>query len=86
MRMMLLAGATLVAALMGDVQPSAANWGWHPWCAQYADRSGATQCLFNTFQQCLATVSGIGGSCVRNWYPPPSEPRHDRHGGNFFYR
>ncbi len=36
----------------------------YPWCAYYNfDRGGATNCGFATFQQCLAAVSGVGGSC-----------------------
>ena len=33
-------------------------------------------CGFVSFQQCMATVSGIGGFCVRNTlYQPPAGPR-----------
>jgi len=83
MRMTLVAGAALVTALLGDVRPSAAR-AWFPWCAQYADRSGITECSFVTFEQCFATVSGIGGSCVQNWYPPPGASRRDRNWKNFY--
>ena len=38
----------------------------YPWCADYGPAFGATNCGFATFQQCLATVSGIGGSCGPN--------------------
>jgi hypothetical protein len=31
------------------------------WCANYVN--GTTNCGFYTFQQCLAAVSGVGGSC-----------------------
>jgi hypothetical protein len=31
------------------------------WCANY--RNGSTNCGFQTFQQCMATVSGVGGFC-----------------------
>jgi uncharacterized protein DUF3551 len=59
----------------------------YPWCAYYnfgQDGGGATNCGFVTFQQCLATVSGIGGSCAANpMYQPPPGPhalaRHQRH-------
>jgi hypothetical protein len=83
MRMTLFGLAAMAAALMGDVRPSAAR-AWYPWCAQYADRSGITDCLFSTFGQCLATVRGIGGSCVQNWYPPRTEPRRDRRWRPFY--
>jgi hypothetical protein len=31
------------------------------WCANY--RNGSRNCGFYTFQQCLAAISGLGGSC-----------------------
>ena len=47
----------------------------YAWCAQYSD-SGAMNCGFTTFQQCLAEVSGIGGFCTQNsTYQPPQVPR-----------
>jgi hypothetical protein len=42
---------------------------------------GATNCGFTTFQQCLATVSGIGGFfCEPNtqYRPPPGPHRRYR--------
>ena len=83
MRITLVAGAAAVAALLGGVQPSAAR-AWFPWCAQHHDRSGVTECAFVSIEQCLATVRGIGGSCVQNWYPPPDASRRDRHGKSFY--
>lgn len=38
-----------------------------PWCAQYSDSSH--NCGFVSFQQCQASVSGVGGQCELN-------PRH----------
>jgi Protein of unknown function (DUF3551) len=35
------------------------------WCADYSG-IGATNCGFHSFEQCQATVSGIGGFCRRN--------------------
>ena len=48
----------------------------YPWCAQYGGTpSGPTNCGFVTFQQCLDTISGIGGFCVRNnLYQAPPGP------------
>lgn len=57
----------------------------YPWCANYGSSfgEGGTNCGFTTREQCLATVSGIGGSCDRNtqYVPPsgPSAPRYRRH-------
>ena len=53
----------------------------YPWCANYGSPSGegGTNCGFTTFQQCLATVSGIGGSCDRNTqYVPSAGPGGER--------
>lgn len=43
----------------------------YPWCAYYGKDSG-TNCGFTTFEQCLADVSGIGGS--NTLYQPPTGP------------
>lgn len=36
-----------------------------PWCA-ILDDDGNLSCAYYNEQQCLATLSGIGGECVRN--------------------
>ena len=36
------------------------------WCAEYKGAAGGTNCGFYSFEQCQATVSGIGGFCMRN--------------------
>jgi hypothetical protein len=41
----------------------------YPWCAIYA-KDGDTHCFFTSYEQCMATVSGIGGFCQRE----PSAP------------
>ena len=47
----------------------------YPWCAEYGggDLGGGTNCGFVTFEQCMATLSGMGGFCNRNtqYVPPP---------------
>ena len=42
----------------------------YPWCAQYSgrDSSGALSCYYRSWGECMATMSGIGGSCVRSPY------------------
>jgi len=37
-----------------------------PWCAQYQDASVIFSCAFYTREQCMATVSGVGGFCMLN--------------------
>ena len=47
----------------------------YPWCAYYAGDFGGENCGFSTYEQCMATISGIGGSCERNTqYVPPAGP------------
>jgi Protein of unknown function (DUF3551) len=49
----------------------------YPWCAYYgggSDDGGGTNCGFTTFDQCMATVSGIGGFCMRNTMYQASGP------------
>ena len=81
MRTMLLAMTALVAfgaALVGDPRPSDAR-PWRPWCAMYATNNIGSECLFSSYEQCMETLSGIGGTCVQNWTPPPvGEQRHRR--------
>ena len=68
--------ALLVAA------PSSGHADPYPWCAQYSGgaHGGGRNCGFITFEQCMATVSGIGGFCERNlFYTGPVEhPRRLR--------
>ena len=64
---------TLATAAAFAPRPAAAAYNL-PWCAHYTDQSYAFSCAFYTFQQCLTTVSGIGGSCIQNPRLPPPPP------------
>ena len=52
----------------------------YPWCANYGGAGrggyGASSCGSTSFNQCLATLWGNGGTCTANpWYvpyPPPT--------------
>ena len=51
----------------------------YPWCANYGGGGkggyGASSCGFVSFQQCLATLWGNGGTCTANpWYSPYPPP------------
>jgi hypothetical protein len=70
----------IAAALFGEnVGASAQSSRSHPVCAIYygIDADGTPSCTFDTRQQCMETISGIGGFCVENQYyqgviaPPP---------------
>jgi len=57
---------TAIAALAGTASPANAEI-YYPWCARYGgEMGGASNCGFSTFEQCRATVSGIGGFCELN--------------------
>ena len=47
----------------------------YPWCAQYSGLGG-TNCGFTSFQQCMATLAGMGGFCNANtqYVPPGGQP------------
>jgi Protein of unknown function (DUF3551) len=66
--------ALLGTALLGMIQPSAARE--YPWCANYGPTT--RNCGFVSFEQCRATISGIGGYCAQNplyQAGPPTRPR-----------
>jgi Protein of unknown function (DUF3551) len=56
---------TFAAMLMTTPDVRAAN---NQWCATYTKPS-SENCTFATFEQCWATVSGIGGWCRPNPFP-----------------
>jgi Protein of unknown function (DUF3551) len=72
MRASFVALGILAAAIVSSAPAGAQNY---PWCAQYSGGSmgGGRNCGFTTFEQCLATVHGIGGTCSQNtqYEPPP---------------
>jgi hypothetical protein len=47
------------------------------WCAHYGTGLEGMNCGFYSFEQCRATVSGVGGFCQANTaaYPAAKEPR-----------
>jgi hypothetical protein len=74
------AAALFVAAMFGAASPAQAQN--YPWCAYYAmgDDGGGTNCGFVTYEQCMTTLSGMGGFCVlNNQYHPPAGPRGQHH-------
>jgi Protein of unknown function (DUF3551) len=55
--------ATLAAVTIPVAAQSPTSF---PWCMKGA--RGGTSCYFNSYQDCRATVSGLGGWCMRNPY------------------
>ncbi len=62
MRRFLLTVAVIIPGLGATAIPAAATS--YPWCARYSTTGG--ECAFNSFEQCMETLSGIGGSCIDN--------------------
>jgi hypothetical protein len=77
MKFVALALGLVAVACIAGTPAQAQNY---PWCAQYGrSAGGAMNCGFTSFQQCMATVSGIGGFCERNnTYAPPGVSRRHR--------
>jgi hypothetical protein len=67
----LLQGSLITAALLAAAQASYAQSAYdYPWCAVYGSRSGlgAMSCYYANYRQCMQTMSGIGGYCIRSPY------------------
>jgi hypothetical protein len=62
-----------IATLTAFAPPAAAAE--YPWCSLAGGSSDDVRnCGFATYQQCMANVSGMGGSCERNqFYTGPAE-------------
>ncbi|VIO74435.1 MULTISPECIES: DUF3551 domain-containing protein [Bradyrhizobium] len=102
MRTMLLAAASVVTlATLGTglgTGPAHAVGVRYPFCIQGDRYEGLSNCSYETYEQCLATASGIGQNCIANPYyagdrdprsylnVPPRERRDDGNFFNLFFR
>ncbi len=76
MRLLLLVLGILAALAVFNSRAEAQNY---PWCAVLNMGDAAYNCGFVTREQCMATVSGIGGFCELNrQYQPPPGPHPQR--------
>jgi hypothetical protein len=48
------------------------------WCAHYGTGLEGMNCGFYSFEQCRATVSGVGGFCQANIFPAREQRRRYR--------
>jgi len=70
-------------ALLAGVHHSFAQSAYdYPWCAVYSKTNGAMSCYYTSFQQCITTMRGIGGTCVRSPYQG-ARPRWDPRLGRY---
>jgi hypothetical protein len=67
-----LQASILAAALLAPVTVAHAQSAYdYPWCAVYTGRAGpggAMSCYYASYGQCMQTMSGIGGYCIRSPY------------------
>jgi hypothetical protein len=79
MRSPILLSSLLVSSVLAAASPTRAYaqaYDPYPWCAVYGgSMSGSSNCGFRTWQQCMATVSGVGGSCEPNQFYNPQGSR-----------
>jgi hypothetical protein len=72
MKSLLFVLGILTIAICTSAPAEAQNY---PWCAHYSGgrAGGGMNCGFVSFEQCLATVRGMGGFCIQNntYVPPP---------------
>ena len=67
MRQLCIALGLAIPLLAGSIGPGRADSA--RWCAQFGGRDGGgTECLYHSYAQCMATLSGMGGRCFQNSY------------------
>ena len=67
MRLILAGVAAAIALLAVDMQPAAAQNTTRPYCMRGGTfGAGSWDCSYYSMQQCLASASGLNGSCGPN--------------------
>jgi uncharacterized protein DUF3551 len=60
-------GVLAGAGLLDARNTATADWRQiAPWCAYLGGADGGYDCGYYTFEQCMATARGLGGSCAPN--------------------
>ncbi len=70
MRLPILSLLLIAAALLGEIQAySAQSPTSYPWCAKaYKTDTSGISCYFTSREQCMTTLSGLGGYCFQSLY------------------
>ena len=74
MRLTAFAPVLVLAAFIAAAASTGAQAQNYPWCAVYNMGDAAYNCGFSTYQQCMVTISGMGGFCERNTQFQPLRP------------
>jgi hypothetical protein len=77
MRTIVLAAITLASLSISTIGARAEG----SWCATYGGRGG-TNCGFYSYQQCMAAISGNGGSCSQNLFYGTARDQRRRYQNN----
>jgi hypothetical protein len=88
MRLPILSFLLIAAALLGEIDATSAQSPYsYPWCAKsFKKEGGGTSCYYSSYQQCMTTLSGIGGYCYESPYyhavpaKAPAQTRKRNHG------
>ena len=79
MRKILASLALVGVTVLGGTGASFAQSAYdYPWCALRDGKAGGQSCYYTSYEQCMATLSGIGGTCIRSPYYNGPEPRQHR--------
>ena len=59
-----------ISALIATLSFNSVRADPYRWCAEYSGGShgGSTSCYFMSYEQCRASVSGVGGFCRENGF------------------
>jgi hypothetical protein len=63
MKSLIIAAAAAVVVLSAAAPATARSY---QWCQRTQATGGNPQCSFTSFRQCQASISGVGGDCIRN--------------------
>jgi hypothetical protein len=72
MRLPILCLVVAASALAAAGQTASAQSAYsYPWCAKYFGKLEGTSCYYKSYQQCMVTISGVGGYCYESPYYQP---------------
>jgi hypothetical protein len=76
MRLLIFSLVLANAAVMCDADPASAQSPYsYPWCARVGSRNGPISCYYTSYEQCMTTLSGVGGYCYHSPYYRPAAGR-----------